>query len=118
MVSFMVSSCSTSSLLMNNGILPRGRVRERVRGHFIYWVLWVLTPQFGEESIIDQFLNQAVIEKLFGLGLFRLGVGAADFVEGYLKSRPLDEGHFFHELVAVLEAALQHFLILNLGVLG
>src|SRR5689334_13011732 len=81
-------------------------------------LLEISAPELREESFVNQFLNNAVVEKLLGLRGFRFRVAARNFVESYLKSGALDERNLFHELIAILEASLEHFLILDLGVFG
>src|SRR5690348_13458515 len=114
MVSFIVISWSISSLLMNKGIETSGSLSDlRVAPANI---LRISAPELREEPFVNQFLDKAVVEKLFGLRLLRFRIGSSDLIQGDLKSGALDERHFFHELVAVLETALQHFLILDLGI--
>src|ERR1043166_7260630 len=116
MVSFIVISWSISSLLMNNGIETSGIWGDL--GVPPTNILRISAPELREEPFVNQFLDKAVVEKLFGLRLLRFRIGSSDLIQGDLKSGALDERHLFHELVAVLETSLQHFLLLDLGVFG
>src|SRR5688572_2108360 len=80
--------------------------------------LRILSPKFGEKSLVDQLLHQTVIEELFRLGLFRFRISLGNLVQGHLKRLCLYQRNLFHEIIAVLNAAIEHGYIIDLGILG